>query len=328
MAVDKEYYEILGVEVDASHAEINKAYYRKARVVHPDKNHGDPEAAAQDFHVLAEAYQVLSDPEKREAYDRYGKEGVMKDSMVDPTVLFGMMFGNEIFENYVGQLSLLSSPPPEFDPDLPPEVQKPKLEKIMKALQEEREEKLIKILKNRLELYIKGQKDDFVESTKLEAHCLSQAAFGKAMLHTIGYIYTRQAAREIGKGKRYMKVLFLAEWVRDKRHSRSTQSAAAQAAIACIQLREEWKRCNEEEIKDENTMKMAEEIKDGIFDSFWQMNVADIEMTLSHVCQAVLKDPSASKDILRLRAHGLKKLGKIFQETELETKENIFACTC
>lgn len=53
--------------------------------------------------------------------------------MVDPTVLFGMMFGNELFENYVGQLRLLSSPPPEFDPDVPPEVQKPKLEKIMKV---------------------------------------------------------------------------------------------------------------------------------------------------------------------------------------------------
>ncbi|KAL8556123.1 hypothetical protein ACS0TY_003794 [Phlomoides rotata] len=312
MAVEKEYYEMLGVKEEASDAEINNAYYQKARIVHPDKDHGDPEAAAKDFHALGEAYQVLSDPEKREAYDRYGKDGVMMDSMVDPTVLFGMMFGNEIFENYVGQLTLLSSPPVDFDPDLPPEVQKPKLEKIMKALQEEREEKLLKILKDRLEPFVKGQTDEFVESTELEAHRLSQAAFGKALLHTIGYIYTRQAAREIGKGKRYMKVPFLAEWVRDKRHSRNTQSAAAQAAIAYIQLREEWKRFSKEQ-KDENTIKMAQQIKGAIFVSFWQMNVADIETTVSHVCQAVLKDPSASRDVLRLRARGLKKIGKIFQ---------------
>lgn len=53
--------------------------------------------------------------------------------MVEPTVLFGMMFGNEMFENHVGQLRLLSLTPAEFDPDEPPEVQKPKLEKIMKV---------------------------------------------------------------------------------------------------------------------------------------------------------------------------------------------------
>ncbi|CAA0807639.1 DNAJ heat shock N-terminal domain-containing protein [Striga hermonthica] len=311
MAVNKAYYEVLGVEVDASRAEINKAYYQKAKEVHPDKNHGDPEAAARDFCLLGEAYQILSDPEKREAYNKYGKGDSTKNSVIDPAVLFGMMVENETFENYVGQLSLLS-PPSEFDPNLPPEVQKPKLEKIMKAMQEEREAKLINILKNNLEPYVKGQKDDFLELANSEAHRLSQAAFGQAMLQTIGYIYSRQAAREIGRRKCYMKVPYAAEWVRDRKHFRKTKKRATKAAIDCIRLREEWKKCNEEKNKDENTMKAAEKIKDRFFYSFWKMNLVDIEMTLSHVCQAVLKDSSASKDILYLRARGLKKLGTIF----------------
>lgn len=74
------------------------------------------------------------------------------------------------------------------------------------------------------------------------------------------------------------------------------------AAIAYIQLREEWKRCNKEENKDENTMKMAEEIKGAIFVSFWQMNVADIEMTVSHVCKAVsLQNRIGSSYVLTFR---------------------------
>jgi DnaJ-class molecular chaperone len=70
-----DYYEILGVERDANKAEVKTAFRRLARELHPDVNDHDPEAE-EKFKAAAEAYEVLSDPEQRRAYDAYGHQGV------------------------------------------------------------------------------------------------------------------------------------------------------------------------------------------------------------------------------------------------------------
>ena len=73
MATKRDYYEILGVSREASDAEIKKSYRRLARSHHPDANPGDHEAENR-FKQLTEAYEVLSNPEARRAYDTYGHQ--------------------------------------------------------------------------------------------------------------------------------------------------------------------------------------------------------------------------------------------------------------
>ena len=71
MAEKRDYYEVLGVDKNASDAELKKAYRKLAKKYHPDTNPGDKEAEAK-FKEASEAYAVLSDADKRRQYDQFG----------------------------------------------------------------------------------------------------------------------------------------------------------------------------------------------------------------------------------------------------------------
>jgi len=95
MATQRDYYEILGIERDASSDAIKKAYKRCAMKYHPDRNPGDAEAE-QRFKECAEAFEVLSDAEKRQRYDRFGHEGLRGAGMHD----FSGMGASDIFSMF------------------------------------------------------------------------------------------------------------------------------------------------------------------------------------------------------------------------------------
>lgn len=76
MAAKEDYYKLLGVDRNASDEELKKKYRSLAMKYHPDRNADNPEAAEAKFKQIKEAYEVLSDPKKRAAYDQFGHAGV------------------------------------------------------------------------------------------------------------------------------------------------------------------------------------------------------------------------------------------------------------
>jgi molecular chaperone DnaJ len=104
----RDYYEVLGVNKNSSADEIKKAYRKKAIQFHPDKNPGDKESE-EKFKEAAEAYEILSNPEKRQRYDQFGHAGLGGQggfggarTMDDIFSMFGDIFGSSGFGGFGG----------------------------------------------------------------------------------------------------------------------------------------------------------------------------------------------------------------------------------
>jgi len=289
---ESELYIALGVAPDSTPGQIKKAYYKLAMKEHPDKG-GDKEK----FQAIGDAYQVLSDPEKRKKYDEKGMAGLEDQQLADPGIVFAMMFGEAQFGHLVGDLAVVSAQRVEAE-GLEGKAKADKLKELQKA----REARLAKLLAVRLDGWVTGDKHKFITEALHEAAKLTELHMGPQMLLSIGIEYELAADRSLGvKGHDWFG--FSAQ-----QHQASTGAKAIGAAFKMGHLQQDF-----DKLTDEEKAKTQEKFAEDIQASMYNLMALDIESTVAAAVSLCCADTSVTKEVRRERAHGILKLGKIFQ---------------
>jgi hypothetical protein len=292
---DMEYYNVLGVEHDATAAQIKKAYYKLALELHPDKNPNNSLAESK-FKLVSEAYQTLSDPETRKKYDEFGKEGV-DQSNIDPVQLFSMVFGSEQFEHLIGKLFMTSAVENGIDKQID--------EKDVAEKQKKREDTLVDNLTARLQVWVEGRHVDFMKTAEEEVLHLKEASFGKELLQTIGDTY-------IGVGERYLGY-FAPLGIMGHFGYLAEKGKIFKSKVRAISAVTKLMTMDQKELKEESQdPEKAEALFKEFFTKIYALNVLDIESTLRHVCKRVLNDESVPETTRKSRCEGLIQLGRLY----------------
>lgn len=340
---DRTYYDMLRVSTNADSAAIKKAYYKEARLCHPDKNPDDPEAH-EKFQRLGMAYQVLSDEKARAAYDKDGiPESGSAEAMeqVDPFVFFNVMFGSSLVEPYIGELWIASQTDtmmndteetPNFDNLSESEQNKIMIEQMekMKAKNELKQKKrcvkCAKNLRERIKSYDPENPDPFTLGCREEAAKIVAGAYGALYGITIGFAMQVAAEEYLG-----FETSFLGlggHVARTKKNASAFGSGmkllgagikAASAGTKAMREAEELQKAAEggAELNEEQADQMAATL-DGSLPAFldlaWAVNKRDIQSTLKIVCKKVFDDAGVPKADRLIRAKAVRILGKEFQK--------------
>jgi len=343
---EMEYYDLLDIPPTATASEIKKAYYKQARITHPDKNPDDPGAHVK-FQKLSKAYQVLSDPALRAKYDAQGSDGIDQQQIpqIDPVMFFSVLFGSEKFENYTGKLFLgtqmegvmkqlgtrnleETTPLKELKKDLMPDGAE---EKMRKRNEKRRELRCAIWLREKINIFVEQRREkEFVSDALKEAAELRECSFGPQLLACIGFAY--ENAADIWFAKQKNEVLpSQAQWDSTKNYLNNRYNMAtgvAKSAMAVKNLSETAKNVEQEKGEKEGEdvdaekahaaqVKMMQDLEQNLpifLSTLWEVSAMDLEAVLAKVTKLLLCDVSVPWQIRYRRARALKRLGRIFQD--------------
>lgn len=332
---DMYYYDILEVDPKADPSAIKRRYYVLARKYHPDKVI-EPEAkkeAEAKFKDIAEAYQVLSDPQLREKYNKDGKDALSGDktsandeNQTDPALLLAFLFGSDKFKKYIGRLATSTSAMLGDSPKLSI--------KDARTLQERRVTRLAQKLAGNIDPWVEGDFDMCKTMWKTEAEDLCKASYGWELVKVIGMAYEVTAVQFLGSAESGVGMPSIGKWAegqkagaKKSKAGNKNQFETLMATMDAMKIQAEYaEKINKAESDDEKASlqrEMAEATTMTMLKIIWSTTSVDITSTIHETCQMVFFDQSVDKDVRKRRAHAVKNLGVIFQEcTEPEDKKD------
>lgn len=340
--LDKVLYNLLDVPPDASSGDIKKAYYIKARECHPDRNPDDPKAN-EKFQKVGEAYQVLSDPQLRAAYDSRGKAAVEGAARIDASSLYAMIFGCEAFDNIIGELQIATQIKALMEPGVP------HVSELLVFRQRKREVQCAVNLAKKLADFTGDNVGEFRESVVREAVELSASPIGGTLLSIIGQAYCEKAQCEMSYAYRLQRgftgvgsdVVDMMSFVGV---GLETASSALEVASLSSKAQERLRKQQMEkgssadykappffmsagpgatlQEKEEFTA-AAKRMTTSIFSLLFRVTKSDVVLTLNKVMDKVLHDSSVSQGVRVARMQALLIVGEEYLKRGISVEDGL-----
>ncbi|SPJ11225.1 RESA-like protein with PHIST and DnaJ domains [Plasmodium sp. DRC-Itaito] len=350
--VNKVYYEILNVDTKAELKEIKSNYYHLSLRYHPDYNIGD-RIAKLKFRLVSEAYQVLSDDERRRIYNKHGLKATEKMFLMEPDLLFMIMFSIDEMSDYVGDLKLFYFIKEAFE-------KKKRIEDIespfedmdikMENDQRKREVVLALLLRERIQPFVDNNKE-WVSEMEREIKSLLESSHSNAILGSIGWTYENVATKYLSEVKSKWRLKepmskynpsfrHVNRSKRTKMNKMSSKVSGMFSYSSALKSQESsmgktsssnndrnegsGRICNMDNILSEEALSLLE-INENKYFGFMTMHILtlilwDIEETTQYAANRVLRDEGVDENIRIKRAEALQILGKIMQKWSLSVK--------
>jgi len=260
------------------------------------------------FKLVSEAYNVLMDEEKRKIYDKHGRKAVMEmgsGGMMDATMMIRMMFGGDMFEDLIGELSLIAMM------SMSEEDMMDKTEEEIRNMIEIKEVvKISKIEANilaKISAYVAGNDKGFASQLQDIADKL-EAPGGIAILAAIGWVFVSEAKKNLG---RFLGIEGKIAGIQETSHDISTTFSLVSSAVKLQAAHERSEKSGMATEQDEAAM-----MTHGL-DTMWKIGKQEIEKTVRTACKMLLKDKNTRKK----RAQAIKDLGDLYKKESLRVKK-------